>query len=98
MAGAWFVLIALTCLLQQPAREQTAASPLPQGTARISGIVVSGEGTGRAIRGAIVTVTGGEIPLGRSVTTSEDGAFFFASLPAGSYLINVSKPAYLPGA
>ncbi|HKA38102.1 MAG TPA: TonB-dependent receptor, partial [Thermoanaerobaculia bacterium] len=61
------------------------AAPLAfaQTTGEISGVVV--DGSGAPLPGATVTITGPQMPNGRSSTTLADGAFRFRDLPPGKY-------------
>lgn len=68
-----------------------------QGTA-LSGRVVDGTPENRPVRRAIVTVTGAPAPAGRSVVTDDEGRFSFVGLPAGSYTMQASRPAFLKNA
>src|SRR5215467_6497147 len=63
----------------------TLAVPLAFGqtTGEISGIVKGSDGS--PLPGATVTITGPQMPIGRSVTTLSDGAFRFRDLPPGTY-------------
>lgn len=51
--------------------------------------------TYRAIRGAVVTVTG---PATAQATTNTKGKFTFASLPEGDYAVRITAAGYAPGA
>ena len=56
---------------------------LAQTTGEISG--VARDSSGSPLPGATVTITGPQMPAGRSVTTLSDGAFRFRDLPPGTY-------------
>ena len=76
---------------QMPPRDAT--SPIPTGTSRISGRVVSTDGM--PLRRATVRVTSTEIRVNRSATTDADGRYEVTSLPAGRYSIAVSRNGYV---
>lgn len=78
----------------QQVRDQRDATTPPAGTATVSGRVVADAG-GTPLRGAIVTLHGEAVPLGRTVVTDNTGAFTFDTLPAGRVTIAARKPAYL---
>ena len=72
-----FFAVLLACL--------AIAAPLAfaQTTGEISGVVR--DSSGAALPGATVTITGPQLPSGRSTTTLSDGAFRFTGLPPGTY-------------
>ena len=77
-----------------PARDVRAPSDVKKGTAILRGYVVAAD-TGNPVRRAMVRVnssTGG----GNSVTSTDaEGRWEVKDLPAGSYMISVSKPGYV---
>ena len=87
--------------VQPPPNAQGApprdARPAAQaGTAVVRGRVVAAD-TGKPLRRARVTLSGAELGReGRSTSTSLDGRFEIAELPAGRYTIRVSRSGYLP--
>jgi hypothetical protein len=72
-----FILIAFICLAL------VVPLALAQTTGEISGVVR--DSSGAPLPGATVTITGPQMPNGRSVTTLSDGAFRFKDLPPGTY-------------
>jgi carboxypeptidase family protein/TonB-dependent receptor-like protein len=56
---------------------------LAQTTGEINGVVR--DSSGAPLPGATVTITGPQMPSGRSTTTLSDGAFRFTALPPGTY-------------
>jgi outer membrane receptor protein involved in Fe transport len=72
-----------------PARAQTPAVPVK---GRIMGSVV--DAGGEPIASATVTLTG---PITRVTTTTPDGRFAMAGLPAGSYEVRGSLTGFAPG-
>jgi uncharacterized protein (DUF2141 family) len=92
--------------VQTPPPQQP--SELPKGTGLLMGQVVDAKGTG--VEGAVVTLSGGfeqvalqfqarPLPGGaRRTLTNADGRFVFFDLPRGSYSLEATKGAYLPGA
>ncbi len=81
---------------QQPARDTSAqpknAPPPPVG--RITGRVVVAD-TGRPLKRARVYLSAPELPEGRGMLTDETGIFDITELPAGRYLISVSKAGFV---
>ena len=73
---------------------RTAASPPPAGTASIHGVVTAID-TGRPARRTVVSLTGGDPKQSRMVESEDDGAFSFAGLPAGEFILAARKPGYL---
>jgi hypothetical protein len=93
LAGA--LLLGTTAATQNPpGRDQRPAAPAPQGTATVAGTLVSAD-SGRAVRQARVTLSGGDVRFGRSVLTDDQGGFRFANIPAGQFTLSASKPGYL---
>ncbi len=76
----------------QPPRDRDAAPET--GTARMRGVVVSGE-TGQPLRRAIVRISGEGIREGRVTTTDAEGRWELAELPAGRYTLMASKAGYV---
>jgi protocatechuate 3,4-dioxygenase beta subunit len=83
-------------MAQQGSRDATARPPA--GTATISGRVIAADGTKAPIRRAQVTLQNGDRTIGRTAVTDDAGEFHFAGLPAGRYLLEARKAAYLTGA
>jgi uncharacterized protein (DUF2141 family) len=95
--GLFLSLVATTILAQQPARDRTIVPPDPTGTASITGIVVDAEPQPQPVRRAIVTLSGAEIARGRATISDDNGHFVFDDLPAGRFMVSVTKAAYLTG-
>jgi hypothetical protein len=76
------LLIAFACLAL------VAPLVVAQTTGEISGVVRGTDGA--ALPGATVTITGPQMPTGRSATTLSDGAFRFKDLPVGTYHLKAS--------
>jgi hypothetical protein len=70
----------------------------PTGTGRMSGIVVDVDPNATPIRRAIVSLTGAELPRGRSTISDDQGRFAFEQLPAGRFTLTSTKAAYIAGA
>jgi hypothetical protein len=66
----------------------------PQGTATISGVVVSAD-LGRPIRRATVRLSSTVPAPPVTVTADDQGRFVFERVPAGQFTIVASKPGYL---
>jgi len=77
-----------------PARDVGAQPPAPAGAGGISGTLVADD-TGRAVRRARVTLSGGDARTIKSVTTDERGAFSFMELSAGEFTLSASKGGFL---
>lgn len=75
---------------------QRDARPAPPaaGSASIQGVVTAAD-TGRPARRTVVTLSGGEPKIGRTVETDDQGAFAFASVPPGEFTLTARKPGYL---
>src|SRR3954463_11286562 len=54
----------------------------PAGTGGIAGTLVASD-SGRPVRRAQITITGGDTRMSKSATTDERGNFAFTALPAG---------------
>jgi protocatechuate 3,4-dioxygenase beta subunit len=65
-----------------------------QGTARISGRVVAAD-TGAPLRGARVSVWGGDTQSGSETVTDADGRYAVGQLTAGAFYVNASHEGYL---
>jgi len=84
---------------QQAGRDRAAVpATAPTGTARITGVVVDADPDATPIRRAILTLTGAELPRGRSVISDDQGRFTFEQLPAGRFTLTSAKAAYIAGA
>ena len=59
---------------------------------QISGVVVNDELPGRAVSGALVTLSGGGEPGPRTAVTDGRGVFLFGGLSAGRYTIIADRP------
>ena len=84
------------------------ACPPPVANSQVSGLVYADENRdGRAqdwerrLQGVIVTLTGTDTAgnsISRTTTTDQGGIYWFRTLPAGTYAIQVTTPAgYTPG-
>src|SRR5262245_31334318 len=71
-----FAVLLACCALAAPLA-------LAQTTGEISGVVT--DSSGASLPGVTVTMTGPQMPTGRSATTLADGAFRFRDLPPGKY-------------
>lgn len=76
---------------QAPPRD--GVTPIPTGTARIRGRVVSTDGT--PLRRAQVRVSAPEIRVTRVARTDADGRYEISELPQGRYSISVSRNGYV---
>src|SRR5262245_16948917 len=87
--------IAPAIVAQQAARDGTSQ---PSGAGSIGGRVVAADGTSAPIRRAQVTLINADRTVGRTVVSGDDGRFAFTNLPAGRYMIEARKAAYLTAA
>lgn len=76
----------------RPAPRADAPAPV---TGSISGIVLIDDGTNRPIRQARVTIGAADVRAARITVTDDSGRFTIARLPAGRYVMSVSKAAYI---
>src|SRR5690348_9551999 len=74
-----------------PPRDAVAAVA---GTGALSGTVMADD-TKTPARGARVVLTGGVLPSDETEVTDDAGRFAFTALPAGTFRLSASKPAYL---
>lgn len=88
----------LLSILQQPPARDRAVAPqaVRTGTASISGVVMTAGESPQPVRHATVSVSEGLISLPRMAVADEQGRFTFTDLPAGSYLLTATKPAWVP--
>ena len=86
-------LIASSAIAQQP---RDGVRPMLAGAGRIWGVVTSDAAEPKPLRRARVTLSGGELIVGRTVLTGDDGSFAFDGLPSGRYTVGAVKDAYVP--
>jgi hypothetical protein len=101
VVAMWLGLCAATDTAAAPQTRDAAASmpaPAQAGTARIAGRVTTAGTSPQPVRRAIITLTGAELPGGRTAISDADGRFLFERLPAGRFMLTGTKRAYLPGA
>ena len=92
---AALLLLALLGVCVSAHAPQTSARPNPpqSGTARIRGQVLAAD-TGTPVRGALVELASPG-PGGWVTTTDSDGRFDFLGLPAGTFVLAVTKPGFI---
>ena len=90
MTRRWSILLVLTWLMALPTVIVGWQAP---GTATMSGQVI--DETGQPVRLAIVTASGDALPYDRSTVTGDDGRFEIGGLPAGRFLLEASKAAFV---
>ena len=81
----------------QQTRDQRATPPQPAGpagTAALSGVVTSEDGS-RPVRFAYIVLLGTGTGTVKVSATDTDGRFMFANLPADRYVVGAIKPPYL---
>src|SRR6187397_2246291 len=89
------VLVLCAGLGARTPAQQGGAPPPQTGTGFITGRVTEGNTT-RPVPGAIVALFGGSgAGPARMVGADEQGRFYFAGLPPGSFQINATRPGYL---
>jgi carboxypeptidase family protein len=92
LVSVWMLAaVAHAQLPDMPARDPQAQKT---GTAQLSGRVISLE-SGRPLRRATVRAVGPELREGRSATTDRDGRWTLKGLPAGKYVVSVTKGGYV---
>jgi uncharacterized protein (DUF2141 family) len=79
------------------AQQRDAAAPRPApATGVVGGLVLSDEATPRPVRRAVVTINSVDGRTASQTTVSgDDGRFVFDALPAGRYVLQSSKRAWL---
>jgi hypothetical protein len=87
-----FLLFAL--LSAQQTRDVRIGAPAAEGTATVSGTIVTDDQVPRGIRNARVELAGEGRPA-RTVFSDSNGHFLFAGLAAGRYTITATKPGYV---
>jgi len=65
------------------------------GTAVIGGLLLNGDPTPAPVRRALVTLSGSTLSFDLLTSTDESGRFAFAGLPAGRFIVSVSKTGYV---
>jgi len=78
---------------QSPARDTGASRA--EGSAIVSGIVVSDARAGQPVRRAIVTIRGSGLAPSRSAITDDEGRFAFTELPKGRFTLTAARSGYL---
>jgi Carboxypeptidase regulatory-like domain len=68
--------------------------PQKTGTAVLSGRVTETD-SGKPVRRALVRASSQETPQGRTVSTDADGRWVLKGLPAGSYMVSISKGGFV---
>ena len=76
---------------QAPARDASPFTPVPAGTAGISGSVL--DSANQPVRRATVEITS-DMRLNRSTIADDSGRFAFTNLPKGRFTITASKSGY----
>ena len=96
IGGLMLLLAPLTPIAQQtvPTREAPTVTPTT-GTASIAGTVVDDEERAVPVRRAVVTIAGPGLVPGRSAITDDDGRFAIERLPAGRFIISVSRASFI---
>ena len=67
----------------------------PAGDGAISGVIVTAERAPKPLRRARVMLSGGELALGQTTITADDGTFAFDRLPPGRYGLAAAKDGYV---
>jgi uncharacterized protein (DUF2141 family) len=94
LATVFFWVASVAAQVARDAKPPAAATA-PQGTASISGVVVSAD-LGRPVRRATVTATAaGDIRTVRSAQTDDSGTFVFANLQPGEYTLSANKGGFV---
>lgn len=85
------LIMTFTVAAQQPPRDAPAG---PRTGSAMLGGRITGE-DGRPVRRAAVTLIAAELEAARTLVTADDGAFTFASVPAGRYTVAAAKPGFV---
>src|SRR5215213_1397422 len=62
------------------------------GTSSVRGVVTDPQG--RAVAGAVVTLTNTEKSFSRTQTSSDDGAYAFSAIPPGNYRVEAEATGF----
>ena len=87
------LLLAPSAAPAQPVRDNR--TPGSVGTGTITGIVTADDREGRPLRRARVSLTSGDLDVGRATVTEDDGTFTFTRLPVGRYNVTAAKDSYI---
>lgn len=77
-------------------RDAQAQTPVPTGTGVMAGTITMA-GTGQAVEGVRVTLSGAELRSSRLAMTNDDGQFVFDKLPAGTYTVRATMTGHIAG-
>ena len=77
----------------QPVRDNRTLTGV--GTGTITGRVTTDDRDSRPLRRARVSLTSGDLDVGRATVTNDDGTFTFTRLPAGRYNVTAAKDGYV---
>lgn len=95
LATACFSFASVAAQVSRDTKPPAAAAAVPQGTASISGVVVSAD-LGRPVRRATVTASGtGDTRSLRTAQTEDNGTFVFTNLPPGEYTLSANKGGFV---
>lgn len=89
-----FCLLTSALFCAQQTRDVRIGAPAVEGSATLSGTIVTDDQVPRAVRNARVEIAG-EGRLARSVFSDPNGNFLFTGLPAGRYTITATKGGYV---
>lgn len=98
MTARLFIAAALMCAATSASAQVRDTARAPVGNASISGVVMSATSADTPIRRVAVTLSGGVISMGSVAITDDAGVFRFDNLPAGTYTLVATRPAYVPSA
>ena len=96
LKGSALIAVALVAAGAVAQRDRSASGPA--GTSAISGVVVTDTSAPSPVRGAVVTLSGAELPAGRAIMADANGRFAFGELPAGRYTLTASKAPFITAA
>lgn len=77
-----------------PPGTRTPAADTPKATASVRGRITAAD-SGRGLRRAQVSITGGDLPQRRTAATNARGDFEIRDLPPGRYTVSASRSGYL---
>ena len=89
-----FIIAAAVASAGAASSQRDGARPVAD-SARVSGVVMTTDAEPVPVRRAIVSLRGGDRPLGRHAITDDEGRFVFDALPAGRYNISATRESFV---
>jgi len=95
LACVAFVLAMPRTMAQTPGRDARAASSTAL-SASLTGVVTSGDEANTPLKRVTVALAAGPLQMPYIALTNDAGVFTFGGVPAGTYTLSATKPAYVP--